>query len=825
MTETFAYDKKTGNLLSHTDFNNQTTTFSYAPNTERLLTIAYADGRVESFTYDVIGNRKTQIDPLGTTTYNYDNQNRLIKEVKPNQAILEYGYNKLGNRTLLKFTPPGGSAVEVQYKYDALSRLQKVIAPDGETTYAYDSVGNRQRVNYANATYTQYGYDKLNRLTSLETRKPDNSLLASYEYTLAPTGHRTQITEHSGRAVNYSYDDLYRLKEEAITLDDGNEISFSYQYDAVGNRVYSIEDGVHTKYTYDDNDRLQKQGGVTYQYDNNGNTIRIAEEGNVMLLSYDSDDRLTKVITEENGQATSTVTYAYDANGNRIQTNADGKVTQYVVDNNDSLSQVVAELDQDNQVKVAYLYGDDLVSQYRGNDVNYYHYDGLGSTRVLTDNSGASTDSYDYEAFGELLERTGDTENNYLYTGEQIDPNTGNYYLRARYYNPANGRFLSMDSFDGLAQNPITLHKYLYGNADPVNKVDPSGYFSLGSLSAGNAVRGILAAMTRVDKVLNILDVVMDPTGAVTEKLTNKAMGALVLLSRAGKQAPYLSRLFSSKKPKKCKNSFTAETLVHTQRGLVAISEVQIGDLVWSYDENTGQPQFNEVIHLLQGQQEYDLISLTLESGEVIESTPEHPFYIKGKGWNPASSLKVGQALLLRSGTVVVIQEISTETRFETVYNLTVANTHNYFVGQDGVLVQNCKEEVKVDAKIFAQTLLLNFYVGMPILLPPESCHLIATAEALEPKYVTTFRAILAIDGLDDWGKVNKDKHSVLGLGNTFDSMIVIDKSRFARTYGGTCVTMNKYRNHKRNEKRKIRLQEMSQVRKNIELLKRGKDY
>ena len=539
-----------------------------------------------------------------------------------------------------------------------------------------------------------------------------------------------------------------------------------------------------------------------------------------MLLSYDGDDRLTKVITEENGQVTSTVTYAYDADGNRIQTNADGQVTQYVVDSNDSLSQVVAELNQDNQVKVAYLYGDDLVSQYRENKVNYYHYDGLGSTRVLTDNSGASTDSYDYEAFGELLAQSGNTENNYLYTGEQIDPNTGNYYLRARYYNPEKGRFLSMDNFDGLAQNPITLHKYLYGNADPVNKVDPSGHFSLGSLNAGQAVSGILNAIYRLDKVLNILDVVMDPTGAVTKKLTNKAMGALVLLSRAGKQAPYLSRLFSSKKPKKCKNSFTTETLVHTQRGLVAIEEVQIGDLVWSYDENTGQTQFNEVIHLLQGQQEYDLISLTLESGEVIESTPEHPFYIKGKGWNPASSLKVGQALLLRSGTVVVIQEISTETRFETVYNLTVANTHNYFVGQDGVLVQNCKEEVKVDAKIFAQTLLLNFHIGMPILNPPDTCYLVATAEALDPKYLMTFRAILTM--LDN-------VHVVLGVGNTLESMVVIDKMKFNKRFGGPCAPMKTYRENVKKKRKirdpRIKIEEMSQVKTNIDKLKRGDQY
>ena len=325
------------------------------------------------------------------------------------------------------------------------------------------------------------------------------------------------------------------------------------------------------------------------------------------------------IITEENGQVTSTITYAYDADGNRIQTNADGQVTQYVVDSNDSLSQVVAELNQDNQVKVAYLYGDDLVSQYRGNEINYYHYDGLGSTRVLTDNSGEVTDSYTYEAFGELVEQSGETENNYLYTGEQLDPNTGNYYLRARYYNPANGRFLSMDSFDGIPQDPITLHKYLYGSADPVNMIDPSGYFSLGSLSAGNAVSGILTNMHRLYKVLDIINFVTDPAGAVTEKLTNKALGALVLLRRLGNQGHKLLRLFSKKARQgfcpfqERKNSFTAGTLVHTQRGINTIEDIKIGDRVWSFNEETGEQQLNEVVHLIQGEQEYDLVILTLD--------------------------------------------------------------------------------------------------------------------------------------------------------------------------------------------------------------------
>jgi len=92
---------------------------------------------------------------------------------------------------------------------------------------------------------------------------------------------------------------------------------------------------------------------------------------------------------------------------------------------------------------------------------------------------------------------------------------------------------------------------------------------------------------------------------------------------------------------------------------------------------------------VIQGERQYQMVKLTLASGESIEATAEHPFYLKGKGWNPASSLKVGQALQLHNGTTVVINEIDTSSRVEKVYNLTVANTHNYFVGVDGVLVHN----------------------------------------------------------------------------------------------------------------------------------------
>jgi RHS repeat-associated protein len=91
------------------------------------------------------------------------------------------------------------------------------------------------------------------------------------------------------------------------------------------------------------------------------------------------------------------------------------------------------------------------------------------STRQLTDATQQITDTYTYDAFGLLLDRSGATENNYLYTGEQYDPNVGFYYLRARYYNASIGRFLTMDYFPGLMFEPLSLHRYLYAGSNPVS--------------------------------------------------------------------------------------------------------------------------------------------------------------------------------------------------------------------------------------------------------------------------------------------------------------------------------------------------------------------
>ena len=178
--------------------------------------------------------------------------------------------------------------------------------------------------------------------------------------------------------------------------------------------------------------------------------------------------------------------------------------TQYLVDtqNPTGYAQVVDEL-QNGAVTRTYAYGLERISQNwqptAGNwQPAFYGYDGHGSVRFLTDATGNVTDTYDYDAFGNLINSTGSTPNNYLFAGEQFDPALGLYYNRARYLNTTTTRFWSMDSYEGDQQSPASLHKYLYASNDAVNRIDPSGKFDMADVSAAIGVIGILASQSIV---------------------------------------------------------------------------------------------------------------------------------------------------------------------------------------------------------------------------------------------------------------------------------------------------------------------------------------
>jgi RHS repeat-associated protein len=500
-SESFTYDGN-GNRLTHTDFNGATHTFTYDA-MNRELTASYADGVMVTTTYTNSGQVASVTDNRGTTSYSYDERDRLTRIDYPNGRWIGYGYDAAGNRTSLTTTNQS-----VDYTFDVLNRLSTVTDEAGVTTYGYDAVGNRASVDYANGARTEYLYDPLNRLTQLDQLDALNALFDRHSYVLGPNGNRTQHAELNGRVVDYTYDDLYRLTNEAVTDPTLGSRSSAWTYDAVGNRLTQTETDAGgtttTTYTYDDNDRLLTETAIgadplanTYTYDDNGNTLTRSDGASTTTYTYDSRNRLSDLNA---GQ----VTYVYDASGIRMSEAAAGLTTNYLVDPNREYAQVVEEsLDLNAFSDVRYTYGDDLVAQHRRIDAtttnsSTYHYDGIGSTRQLTDVEGAVTDTYVFEAFGELENSTGFTTNRYLFTGEQFDPNLGFYYLRARYYSPVIGRFSTMDSFPGVMFEPMTLHRYLYGNGNPANVIDPSGNFGISDVVGAVRVAGIQAVQATV---------------------------------------------------------------------------------------------------------------------------------------------------------------------------------------------------------------------------------------------------------------------------------------------------------------------------------------
>lgn len=498
-SEGFAYDLD-GNQVYHTNFNGAIIADLY-DSMNRQIARTYPNGTSNTFTYTLTGQRATMNDASGSYAYAYDSRDRMLTNAGP-AGILSYSYDVNGN--LAAITSSTANGTSVTYQYDPLNRLTNVI--DGRlsgvpqnTVYHFDPAGNLQGIAYPNTITNLYQYDSLNRLTSL-VWKAGNTSLGTFAYTLGATGNRTALSETvstASRSYTWQYDRLYRLTNEIVsgTAPTGN---LFYQYDSVGNRTNRTSGlGLMSQsLSYNTDDQL-----TTDTYDNNGNTT---VSGGINY-KFDYENRLTNY---NNGQ----VVFVYDTDGNRVKKITSTATTLYLVDdeNPSGCAQVLEELTVSGittNLSKAYTYGLDLISQRQpGTSTNFFGYDGHGSTRFLTDLNGSIIDTYVYDALGNLVNSSGSTANNYLYCGQQWDPDIGQYYLRARTYYPPTGRFWTQDGDYGNNEDPLSLHKYLYAADDPVNKSDPSGNdygdfrLSLGTIlgSALFNVPGLSAAAPNV---------------------------------------------------------------------------------------------------------------------------------------------------------------------------------------------------------------------------------------------------------------------------------------------------------------------------------------
>jgi RHS repeat-associated protein len=322
------------------------------------------------------------------------------------------------------------------------------------------------------------GYNTLNRLTNLATQKAA-TIIQSYAFTLGPTGNRTQIAE-VGKTKTYTYDDLYRLTGE--TLSGGTVYSKVFGYDPVGNRQAQTTTGTAgaivtpgtINYGYDIRDRLLTENATNYGYDANGN---LTTQSGFGTYTFDTENRLVRIAKQDG----TVIEHAYDADGTRIRTRttpATGppQTTNFLVDTSGGLSHVVAESDATNTQTAYYLRAlDDLLALIRPTGTKYYHADGIGSVRKLSDETGTVTDTYEYTAFGEQYEHVGTDPQPYSFAGEPLDPSTGFQYHRARWMQTSTGRFVAMDPAVAALGDLRNSHRYLYAGGGPGDSADPTG--------------------------------------------------------------------------------------------------------------------------------------------------------------------------------------------------------------------------------------------------------------------------------------------------------------------------------------------------------------
>jgi len=158
----------------------------------------------------------------------------------------------------------------------------------------------------------------------------------------------------------------------------------------------------------------------------------------------------------------------YDAEGLRFELLENGRRTSFVYHDGELLQEEGRE-----EQGTSYHLGAGMEAFRRGQELSYYHRDEQLSTVFVTDGQGEIRNSYQYDAFGIPLETTEQLNNRIRYTGQQYDDVTGQYYLRARYYNPVAGRFMQEDVYQGDG-----LNLYAYCGNNPVVYDDPSGYAS-----------------------------------------------------------------------------------------------------------------------------------------------------------------------------------------------------------------------------------------------------------------------------------------------------------------------------------------------------------
>ena len=455
-----AFDKVT----SFKDANSNTTSYSL-DKLNRLTAENDAAGESDSSVYDAIGLLTQYTNKRGQViSYSYDKDSIMTGRTTV-EGKTAYVYDANGNLT--EVTDSNGT---IYRTYDRLNRITSYTDANGSTIiYDYDDVGNLTQLTYPDNKIVRYSYNANNQLERVQDWANRVTI-----YTYDNNGRLSTTTRPDGSREVYNYDENGRLLTASDFYANGNVINqYNYTYDADGNITdeYSLHEpdvneiGINSaEMSYGAANRLTDFNGTAIAYDADGNMLSTPLGDTFGTLAYDSLNQLNTVTAGDK-----TYSYTYDAEGYRTSKTENGITTNFVVDPNAELSRVL--MSTTGNETTYYVYGLGLISQEKGADYRLYHYDYRGSTTAMTTLGGAVVDTMFYDAYGNIVKRTGADETPFLYVGKygvETD-NNGLYYMRARYYNPQIQRFINVDPIrDGY-------NWYGYADGNPIRYLDYSG--------------------------------------------------------------------------------------------------------------------------------------------------------------------------------------------------------------------------------------------------------------------------------------------------------------------------------------------------------------
>ncbi|MHC4621013.1 MAG: polymorphic toxin-type HINT domain-containing protein, partial [Planctomycetota bacterium] len=640
---------------------------------DRISSVTNQDGWRTDYTYCSDGQRKT-VSVYDTSTppmlkydvaYTYDAALRLedVYETKlgTNHLIADFDYDDNGNREKLTCSMDGGTtnAVWIDYDYDLDNRLRKFATSGGPTFTFGGTVGTGS--DWADVD----GLGRLGASTEQVTTADETPSTVTYNFT-------------------HTYDMRSQLTGATVSQDLSWSGSYTYYYN--GNMASRTRTGESSQTTFkydkfnrpseDDCHLLTDVSGdetFTPSWDENGNMT----EGRTANydFEYNWDNKLRKVVTTG---PTTVIALKYDPDGNRIYKDSGGTVRKYIVDIVGDLPVILMELDG-SAVKKAYIYANgQILAQHHGvvaeGNKRFYLHDRLGSVRQIIKYENGQVkvvDRYTYTPFGEThdsqVQQDADLKNRFMFAGQYYDDEIKQYYLRARQYDPYIARFTARDPLLGQFEDPLTLHRYLYCRNDPIDKTDPTGERTYTELMAAVAGRVTALAYTGISSFWKVWHLAQRIPVAARIWWMRLNFWAAQFLGKSW--------------------CFPADTVISTTEGDVPIAEVNVGDLVWSYDTKTGQTERSRVVNIFKRRAER-VVALAI-GNDVLEVTPEHPFWIPQRGWVRAGELVGGDSLLTCEGEVLKISETKPLQKKVDVYNIEVDGYHNYFVSRQRVLVHN----------------------------------------------------------------------------------------------------------------------------------------